>query len=351
MKNNNTISRRKFLKNSLTLAIGAVGTSTVLGTPTSLFGKSIAADSEINGVQIGVITYSYRSMPDQDVESLLDYTVNSGIRAVELMGEPAERYAGKPTPNNPDAIQQFGYLNFRKDVQKGKLDADKQQQYERLKDQLKDYRKKVKEWRSQVSMDKFVEIKEMFSDRGVSIYAWKPSAFNSFNSDAEIDYAFRAAKALGASACTAEHPGLDEQTDRLGSLAGKHEVYIAYHAHTQASPDFWDTALEQSDWNAINLDVGHWVAAGNPSPIPFIKQHHDRIESMHLKDRTTPANGSKNLVWGQGDTPIREVLQLMHDQQYDFPATIELEYDIPDESNATKEVTKCLDFCKQALES
>jgi sugar phosphate isomerase/epimerase len=240
----------------------------------------------------------------------LKYIVNSSISAVELMGSPAERFAGKPKDPN-----------------------------------------QVADWRASVSMDKFTQLGKMYNNAGVNIYAWKPNAFGKNNTDAEINYAFRAAKALGASACTTEHPGDDAQTKRLGEIAAKHKIYMAYHAHTQATPYLWNTALEQSKWNAINLDVGHWVAAGNPSPIPFIKANHNRIESLHFKDRTTPADGALNLPWGEGDTPLMEVLQLMRGQHYTFPAAIELEYKIPENSNAVKEVSKCVKYCRRALEN
>jgi hypothetical protein len=61
------------------------------GKPNSLF----------SGVQIGVITYSYRSMPDQSAEAHLKYIVDSGVSAIELMGNPAESYAGRPAPSRP----------------------------------------------------------------------------------------------------------------------------------------------------------------------------------------------------------------------------------------------------------
>ena len=68
-----------------------------------------------------------------------------------------------------------------------------------------------------------------------------------------------------------------------------------------------------------------------------------------MKDRTTAANGAGNLVWGKGDTPIKEILLLMKTQKYKFPATVELEYDIPEGSDALKEVAKCVEFAKKIL--
>ena len=48
-------------------------------------------------MQIGTITYSYRSMPDQSAEATLKYIVDSGISGIELMGGPVESFAGAPT--------------------------------------------------------------------------------------------------------------------------------------------------------------------------------------------------------------------------------------------------------------
>jgi sugar phosphate isomerase/epimerase len=107
--------------------------------------------------------------------------------------------------------------------------------------------------------------------------------------------------------------------------------------------------LSQSKYNGINLDVGHYAVSVNESPIPFIKEHHDRITCLHLKDRRLRTNGGRNMPWGQGDTPLREILQLMKTEGYKFPAGIELEYRIPDGSSATAEITRCLQFCKDAL--
>jgi hypothetical protein len=61
-----------------------------------------------------------------------------------------------------------------------------------------------------------------------------------------------------------------------------HFIQATYHGHTQQTPTFWDTALSQSEYNALNLDAGHSVAAGNPSVIDLINAKYDRIMSMHI---------------------------------------------------------------------
>ncbi|QTE39892.1 sugar phosphate isomerase/epimerase [Mucilaginibacter gossypii] len=311
MKQHN-LSRRRFIGSSALAAAGllAFSKSSFAGV---ISGRVDKPNSLINGVQIGVITYSFRSMPGT-IEDLLRYCIDCNINAIELMGDAAEMYAGAPKHEAGEDWAAFG--------------------------------KKMAEWRVSAPMDKFKEIRKMYHDAGVNIYAWKPNALGTKNSDAEIDYAFNAGKALGVNHVTVELPD-EVQTKRLGDIAAKHKMMVGYHAHTQATPTLWDAALAQSKHNGINLDIGHYVAGTSSSPVPFIEKYHDRITSMHIKDRKF--HDGPNQPWGQGDTPIKEVLQLLKNNHYKFPATIELEYKIPEGSDAVKEVKICRQFAADAL--
>ncbi len=339
------VSRRRFLQNSVSLATGLSVAPSLIGAP-QIVKHYNEPNSVINGVPIGVITYSFRSMPDQSAEATLQYVLDAGISTIELMGDPAESFVGKPE----SSVDRRAFSRLRRAERKGEeLTEDQKKELADMQAQMKSYNQEVAKWRAEVSMDKFAQIKKMYNDAGVSIYAFKPGAFGKDNSDAEISYGMQAAKALGASHVTLEHPSDDAHTQRLGKLAKKNKMYVGYHGHTQQTPTFWDTALKQSKYNAMNLDIGHYVAAGNPDPLMLVNRKYDRIMSMHVKDRENLANGQKNLIWGTGDTPITAVLQLMRDQKYTFPATIELEYQIPDDSNAVQEVAKCLEYCRAAL--
>jgi len=343
----NSMSRRRFLGASGSLLTGmAIGPS-VWGAP-AIITSYQKPNSLINGVQIGTITYSFRSMPDQSAEATLKYVTDAGINAIELMGDPAESFAGKP--ENPVDRRTY-YALMRKQRQGTAMTEDEKRQLEDMSAQKKAYDQQVAAWRTSVPMTKFAELKKMYREAGVEIYGFKPNAFGQNNSAAEMDYGFRAAKALGANHITLEHPSDDMHTQKLGRMGAKHKMYVAYHGHEQQTPTLWDTALAQSKHNMLNLDLGHYTAAGNPHPRELIKAKHSRISSMHLKDRQNPQHGKANMPWGQGDTPIVEVLRLMRDQKYKFPATVELEYPIPDGSNAVKEVAKCLEYCKQALQA
>ena len=303
-------------------------------------------NSLIGGVQIGVITYSFREMPDQSAEATLQYVLDCGISAIELMGGPAESFAGAPK-NSVDMRTVFPLMRKRRDKQP--LTDDEQKTLAEADAQTKAYREEVAKWRLSAPMAKFEQVRKLYNKAGVTIYGFKPDAFGIQSSDADIDYGMRAAKALGANQVTVEHPANDAHTLKLGQMAHKNGLRIGYHGHEQQTPTFWDTALAQSPGNAMNFDLGHYVAAGQPDPLALIREKHTRISSMHIKDRQLPANGKGNLVWGQGDTPLLPVLKLMREQKYTFPATVELEYQVPAGSNSVAQVKKCVDFCRNAL--
>jgi sugar phosphate isomerase/epimerase len=342
----NSLSRRKFIGKSTIAAVGATLISPSLFSAPAILKHNKKPNSIINGVQIGVITYSFRSMEDQSAEAILKYVLNSGINAIELIGDPAETFVGRP--NNPiDMAKMWPLREKRRD---GKITEEEEKELVEMTAQLESYKKQVSKWRATSDMSKFEQFRKMYNDAGVNIYAFKPrNTFGMDNSDADIEWGMKVGKILGANHVTVEHPSDDSHTMRLGALGKKNGMYIGYHGHEQQTPILWDTALAQSEYNALNLDLGHYTAAGNSKPLEIIIAKHDRIKSMHLKDRQTPENDKGNLSWGQGDTPIAQALQLMQRKKYNYPATVELEYKIPEGSNAVEEVKKCLNFCEQAL--
>jgi sugar phosphate isomerase/epimerase len=289
-------------------------------------------NSVINGVQLGVITYSYRSMSDTSAKALLGYIVANGISATELMGEPAEEFAGAPS-------------TVRGQGGRGRGAPTPEQLAAR-----REAREALRKWRTTASMDKYKELRKLYNDAGVKIYALKISPTADMTDD-EMDYAFNAGAAVGATHLTLEVTDDVPFLRRVGSFAEKHKVYAAYHSHTQGGMTAFDAAFAASKANMANVDFGHYVAGGNRggTALQFLENFHSRIASFHMKDRTTPQHGEKNLPWGQGETPLTEILQMVKKNKWTMPATIELEYDIPQGSDAVKEVTNCFDYCRKAL--
>lgn len=333
------ITRRAFLE--------ATVATTALACTAPLYAQARKPDSRIRGVQLGVITYSFRSMPDQTAGAMLRYCLDAGINAIELMGDPAEAYAGLPPDPAAERYRRLVQRNFMQDPPP--LSAAEEAEKVEVVASRAAYLKEVAAWRARASMDRFAELKRLYNDAGVTIYGFKPATFDRTHTDAEVDYGMRAARALGASHVTVELPDDEAQAARLGAAALRHGLKVGYHQHLQATPTLWDAALAASPANGINLDLGHYTAAGDFDGVAFIAKHHARITSIHLKDRKTKANGQANLPWGSGNTPITPALRLMLDEGYRFPATIELEYPVPAGSDAVNEVRKCVEYCRRAL--
>jgi sugar phosphate isomerase/epimerase len=316
-------TRREFGK----LALAAFPATTSL-QPLTALAQASKPSSTVNGVRLGTITYSYRSMPDQSAEAILGYVLATGISEIEFMGGPVEAFAGAPQPARGGGAR------------RGRPPTPDQQAAQR------DAADRLRAWRTSVSMDRFKALRKMFNDAGVTIYAWKQ--LDPRMSDAEMEYVFSVAEALGCTHTTLELVDNPEQLKRIGQFAEKKKIYAAYHTHLQGSLTAFDQAFAISRGNMANVDLGHFVAAGG-DPVAFIRTFNGRISSVHLKDRTTPANGQKNLPWGTGDTPLKEILQTMRREKHTYPAAIELEYEVPAGSDAVKETRKCFDYCKAAL--
>jgi sugar phosphate isomerase/epimerase len=309
-----------------------------------IFGCTDNNDS--NNLKIGIQTYSFRTMEDQSPLAILDYIKQTGIKNVELMGNHVESYAGAPESLiNERSSMRLLYKQYSGET----LSEEEKIQAQEYSEKRKIYEQEVAEWRKNVDLNKLKELRGLYNEAGIDIYAFKPRVFEKENTDDDIRYGMRAAKALGASHVTLEHPSDDKHTFRLSKIAEEEDVLIGYHGHEQQTPTFWDTAITQSKYNKINLDFGHYVAGDNENVVEFVKENNNHIVSMHLKDRKKGINGGDNLPFGEGDTPIADVVRLINNEGYTFPITIELEYNIPEGSNSIEEIKKCLNYINNSL--
>ena len=381
------LTRREFGRIALaSLPAAALANRPIIGA----LAAQATPNSRFNGVQIGVITYSYRSMPDQSAPATLKYVLDSNISAVELMDGPVENFLGRPAggrggggggrpggpggpgggrgagaeaPAGPTPYEQLmgGTMPTCTPGQgrQGGGGGGRGGRGEPTPEQIAAQQaaaEELRKWRTSVSLDRVREVKKLFNDAGVTIYAYKPDGLqkNMNTTDGEFDYVFSVAAALGASHLTLELPGGDTAVPlmkRLVQFAEKHKVAVGYHTHGQGSMTAFDEALALSKWNMINVDLGHYVAAGNVggSPLQFLEKHHARVASFHLKDRTLPEHCSLTVPFGRGQGQVKEILQLMRKNRWTFPATVELEYPVPAGSDAPQEVKKCVEFARQAL--
>jgi sugar phosphate isomerase/epimerase len=303
------ITRREFGK----LAVAS------LGLPRALGAEGI--DSRVAGVRIGAQTYSFRETPRpagaaDAVDVIIKAMTECGLGECEVWAPQIEPQQAGGRGRPPDEVQQA--------------------------------REALRQWRIETPIDHFRDIRKKFAAAGISIYAYNYSPNASFT-DGEIDRGFEMAKALGAEIITASTT--IDVAKRIAPFAEKHKMIVAMHGHSDvsrpgefASPESFAEALKMSKYFKVNLDIGHFTAA-NFDAVQYLREHHADITNLHLKDRKR--NQGDNVPWGTGDTPIREVLQVLKKERWPIRAYIEYEH--KGAGTPVDEVQKCVAFVKQAL--
>ena len=267
----------------------------------------LRAFAAANGVEIGAITYSFRSIPN--AADIIAVMKQIGLKEAEVMSNHIEQLAGAPS------------------VGRGAS------------------REPLLQWRKDATPAMFAAARKQFNDAGIDV-RFLTYNMNKSTTPEEMEYAFQMAKALGVKAITTSTQVSVAET--IAPLADRHRMMVGFHGHDSTNPDEFATpesfakAMAMSKYHGVNLDIGHFTAAGFDA-VAYIKEHHARITNLHLKDRKKEHGA--NVPWGQGDTPITEVLQLLKKEKWDIPANVEFEYP----GDAVTEVTKCYQFCKDAL--
>lgn len=319
------------------------------GLPLAAFAPNLAfgeINPKVNGVRIGIQSYSFRNLPLDDAIKAM---ATIGIGECELFsGHVEPRPQGMGGPGGPGGARPpQGPPGAGGPPAGGPPPGGGRQMTPEMREAMKKRQEETRKWRLTVPMDFFKGIKAKFDAAGIKIQAYNLSFNDSFN-DEEIDRGFLMAKTLGVKLITASSTLTTAK--RVAPFADKHKITVAMHGHSNikdpnefAKPESFAAALAMSKYFAVNLDIGHFFAAGF-DPIAYIEQNHARISNLHLKDRKK--DDGPNVPWGQGDTPIKQVLQLLKKKKLNIPANIEYEYRGED---AVAEVKKCFQFCKDAL--
>lgn len=257
-------------------------------------------NSKFMGVQIGAQSYSFR---DRSLDDAIKGYVEVGINSCEMWSGHVE-----PKGLKPDDLRK---------------------------------------WRLSVSLDEFKAVRKKFDTAGVNLYAFNYSFRDNF-SDEEIERGFKIAQALGVKIITASSNV--STAKRVDPFAKKYKIRVGMHNHSNikpnefATPDDFAAAMNgMSEYICINLDIGHFTAA-NFDPVDYLSKNASRIVTLHIKDRKKDQGA--NVVFGEGDTPIKAVLELLKKNKWKIPANIEYEYKGAD---TLAEMKKCLAYCKQAL--
>jgi sugar phosphate isomerase/epimerase len=305
-------TRREFTKWCAVPALGLFSAINRLSAAAST--RSAKPNSKFAGVQVGLnVPYSFANL-SMSGDDILKNCLQLGVSAVELRTQPVEAFLGAPVATA------------------GGTGGAKAEQ--------------LAQWRKSVSMDRVKEFRKKYEGAGVLIEIVKVDGIFKTTDD-ELNYVFPLARNLGASAISTEISNKDADLKRLGQFADKYELMVGYHGHASTKPEHWEKAFSLAKFNGANIDLGHFVAGNNVSPVPFIKEHHARITHVHVKDRKL--NNGPNTAFGEGDTPIAEVLRLIRDNKWNIQATIEFEYKIPPGSDRMTEIGRAIKYCRDAL--
>jgi len=278
------------------------------------------AETLIGGVRIGVQSYSFRELPRRAggdaTAAIIKAMGDTGLNECELWAPQIEPPSATGRGVAPEERQRA--------------------------------REAVRRWRIETPLDHFRGIRKQFESAGLSIHAYNYSPDASYT-DGEIDQGFEMAKALGAEFITSSTTLAVAK--RIAPLAEKHRMVVSMHGHSRtddpnefATPESFAAALKMSKYFKINLDIGHFTAA-NYDPVAYLRAHHADITNLHLKDRKR--NQGDDTVWGQGDTPIVAVLQLLKRERW--PVRAYIEYEHRGQAGPVEEVRTCLDYVKRVL--
>ena len=312
--------------------------------------NALVKPSVVDGVQLGCQTYSFHDITEGGpaaIDRIIQHMTQIGLNMCELFSPNLE-----PFPMPWFSVEAWAPKAAKGGGPSGDVTAAVAMARAKAgTPEAKAQRDQLRKWRLSVPLDYFQSISRKFSDAAIKLYCFNLTFDDSFT-DEEINKGFEMAKALGTNIITASTTL--SVAKRLVPFAEHHRTYVSMHGHSSvkdpnqfSSPATFATALAWSKYFKINLDIGHFWAAGF-DPVAFIREQHANITNLHLKDRLT--NDGPNVAWseGPGHTPIRQVLQLLEKNRWPIPAFIEYEYQGP--GTPTEEVAKSYEIAKKYLE-
>lgn len=320
--------------------------------------QPVAPMSRWAGVQVGMnVPYSLGLGSNMAAEDLLTHLVDLKIGSVELRAQPVEHFLGSPivraaadaaTARAAGRAEGQPAPTPQQMAQGGRAVARTQTPEQVAAAQA--LKAEVRAWRLSAPSSRVTQLRQMYEQAGVLVDVLKVDDLYTI-SDEELDYFFQMARDLGARAISSELPVQRSDTKRIGAFADKHKVFAAYHHHAQGTAALYEEIFTEATYNGANIDIGHWTATHDESPLPFIAKHADRIPHIHVKDRQFGKNGGQNLPFGAGDTPVRQTLQAIRDNRWNIRPIVEFEYRVPEGSTRAAEIRKALAYCQASLEA
>jgi sugar phosphate isomerase/epimerase len=210
-------------------------------------------------------------------------------------------------------------------------------------------RERLMQWRNSVPSSHFEMVREKFSKHKINIQSYAAN-FKDNVTDEELDSIFKNTRVLGTDILTTS--ATVSVMKRVDVFAKKYQVRVGMHNHDHterpnefSTPETFARGMSgNSEYIMINLDIGHATSA-NYDPLAYLKTIHDKVVCIHVKDRKKD-HGSRTR-FGEGDTPIAEVLRTIRDNKWNIPANIEFEY----KGDTMEEMKRCVEYCRNVLEN
>jgi sugar phosphate isomerase/epimerase len=276
-------------------------------------------------IRLGATTWSLRDLPripgKDNIDDLIQPLKSAGVTEIDLWSyntEPAGPNTGPGAPPPPAAYPIKIHTFSKEEIAAAMLQA----------------RNLLRDFRLNTPPNHYEDIRAKLNAAGITVAAFTVKYDDTFT-DEEVEITFRQAKALGASSITA--PGTPEVAKRLAPTAEKYQMHVALTDFTMAS------ALPSKLFK-VNADIGA-ITAANSSPVAWLQENHAAVAQLTIKDRRR--NKGLNQQWGDGDTPVQDVLRVVKSKGFTFPVFAEYEY--LGLGTPAEELQRCMDYMRSAI--
>jgi sugar phosphate isomerase/epimerase len=320
-------TRRKFVALAAATTAAHAGMSSHAQTPDTF-----------RGVRIGLESYSM--MPysqDTEIDVLITTMQKLGLRSCclqEFLLLPASVRAvvddaGGPDRSNPPNTPEF-------------------------QAKIKTAEDALKEWRTSLSLDSLSQVRKRFDAARIDLASYMPGNLRTpvNSTDEDLERACQIAQALGIPYMAVMMP--KSAAKRFVPISAKHGMTIGFHGrpNMRPTPDIIatpDDYLEVVSWAGnyrIHFDIGN-ATGGGYNVVDFVRENHQHLSTLLIKDRRTDR---VSMPWGQGDSHVKEILQLVRDNRYSIPCVIDCDYSPPPGSTRSDAIAQCLAYAKASLE-
>ena len=295
---------------------------------------SVAARTNLfaagNG-RVGATTASFRDLPRVPGQDNIDDVIRalraSGVRDIELSSfnvEPAGPNSGPAAPPKPSAYPPREIILSPEEIAAAKKAA----------------REDLRRWRVTAEAEWYGRVREKFDAAGIVVHTYAVGYDEQFT-DEEIQATFRQAAAFGAKVIS--FPASLDVARRLMPFGNASAIGVAL----RNSIDFTQlsSALALSPNFRLALDIGN-LTGGNRDAVAAVREYQLRISHILVRDRLR--NDGRSEKFGNGDTPIAEVLGLLKELRSSIPVFVD--YDYAGLGTSVDEVLRCTQYVAQLLD-